>query len=168
MKDAISEKIDELTATKRAMEEVKAEIESEANKAQSQMQTSIDKLKANISSIQIELENARASSKSYRAAFDAKDTELMELKGKLVDVTALNNGLSKDLEDTQKENLARLEQADAKINELTEDQKRLQELQQEDAEEVKRKLEGKLAARRQRRARKALDQKEAEHLKQSS
>ena len=80
MKEAISEKIDELTATKRAMEEVKAEIESEANKAQSQMQTSIDELKANISSIQIELENARASSKSYRAAFDAKDTELMELK----------------------------------------------------------------------------------------
>ena len=60
------------------------------------------------------------------------------------------------------------EAVNAKINELTEDQKRLQELQQEDAEEVKRKLEGKLAARRQRRARKALDQKEAEHLKQSS
>ena len=116
MKEAISEKIDELTATKRAMEEVKAKIESEANKAQSQMQTSIDELKANISSIQGELENAQESSKSFKASCDAKDTELMELKGKLVDVTALNNGLSKDLEDTQKENLARLEQAEAKSN----------------------------------------------------
>ena len=116
MKEAISEKIDELTATKGAMEEVRAKIESEANKAQSQMQTSIDELKANISSIQGELENAQVSSKSFKAACDAKDTELMELKSKLVDVTALNNGLSKDLEDTQKENLARLELAEAKSN----------------------------------------------------
>ena len=127
MKEAISEKIDELTATKRAMDEVRAKIESEANKAQSQMQTSIDKLKANISSIQGELENAQESSKSFKASCDAKDTELMELKGKLVDVTALNNGLSKDLEDTQKENLARLEQAETKIKELTATKRSLEE-----------------------------------------
>jgi len=109
------------------MEEVKAKIESEANKAQSQMQTSIDELKANISSIQGELENAQESSKSFKASCDAKDTELMELKGKLVDVTALNNGLSKDLEDTQKENLARLEQAETKIKELTATKRSLEE-----------------------------------------
>ena len=127
MKEAISEKIDELTATKRAMEEVKAKIESEANKAQSQMQTTIDEMKANISSIQGELENAQESSKSFKAACDAKDTELMELKGKLVDVTKLKDGLAKDLEDTQKENLTQREQTEAKINELTATKRRLEE-----------------------------------------
>ena len=49
-------------------------------------------------------------------------------------------------------------------NEFNEDKKRLQDLQMQTANKVKTNLDSKLAARRQRRARKNLDQKEVEHL----
>lgn len=49
-------------------------------------------------------------------------------------------------------------------NELTEDQKRLQQLEAEASNKVKSNLESKLAARRQRRARKNLEMKEMEYF----